>query len=291
MLDALRTLAPPLLAVATAVAVDRSIERRGLTPPGFVPPPPDPSTGERRFSFALPRRGLALLVVAFALWVGVFLPIGMVGVEQQIDLEQLSPARLFLLHGIFTLTLAVWLSLGFGTAVARWSRQLGLRARSVARELALGAACGLAGWLVVLTVLIGVGLLLWTLGGPEMLPTEPPPMVPWLAALPLSLRAAVSLSAGVVEESFFRGFLQPRTGIAASTGLFVLAHLSYEQPLMLVGISLLSLLFAFLVRWRQSVWAAIAAHAVFDGIQLLVVIPWAMKMVGEGRPTLPVALF
>jgi membrane protease YdiL (CAAX protease family) len=90
------------------------------------------------------------------------------------------------------------------------------------------------------------------------------------------------LSAGVVEEVFFRGFLQPRVGIAASSALFALAHLSYEQPLMLLGILLLSVLFALLTRWRQSVWAAIAAHAVFDAIQLLVLIPWAMKMIGEG---------
>jgi membrane protease YdiL (CAAX protease family) len=236
------------------------------------------------------RRGLALLAVALALWVGVFLPLGLAGVEQEVDLANLSPARLFLLHGIFGVALLLWLALGFGAALSRWVRQLGFRARSVGRELALGVACGLAGWAVVLTLLIGLGALVWAVGGPEALPSEPPPLVPWLAALPMGLRAAVSLSAGVVEESFFRGFLQPRTGIAASTGLFVLAHLSYEQPLMLVGITLLSLLFAHLVRWRQSLWAAIAAHAVFDGVQLLVVIPWAMRLVGEDGPSLPIAL-
>jgi hypothetical protein len=62
----------------------------------------------------------------------------------------------------------------------------------------------------------------------------------------------VSLSAGFVEEIFFRGFLQPRVGIALSTAFFVLAHVSYGQPLMLVGIALLSLIFGFLVRWRQT---------------------------------------
>jgi membrane protease YdiL (CAAX protease family) len=81
----------------------------------------------------------------------------------------------------------------------------------------------------------------------------------------------------VVEESFFRGFLQPRIGIALSTAFFALAHLSYGQPFMLVGITLLSLIYAFLVRWRQNVWPAMAAHALFDGVQLLVVVPLAMR--------------
>ena len=55
--------------------------------------------------------------------------------------------------------------------------------------------------------------------------------------------------------------------------MFVLAHLSYEQPFMLIGICALSLLFAFLVRWRRSVLASVAAHATFDLVQLLVIIP------------------
>ena len=90
-------------------------------------------------------------------------------------------------------------------------------------------------------------------------------------------RLAVSVSAGVVEETFFRGFLQPRVGIGLSTALFTLAHLSYDQPFMLVGVALLSLIFAFLVRWRQNLWAAITAHALFDALQLLVVIPTTLR--------------
>ena len=41
--------------------------------------------------------------------------------------------------------------------------------------------------------------------------------------------------ASFAEELFFRGFLQPRVGIPFSTALFVLAHLSYEQPFMLLA--------------------------------------------------------
>jgi membrane protease YdiL (CAAX protease family) len=114
-------------------------------------------------------------------------------------------------------------------------------------------------------------------GGENVIPHQPPDLVVWIAALPLWLRVSVALSAGVVEEVFFRGFLQPRVGIGLSTLLFVLAHLSYDQPFMLVGITVLSLFFAGLVWWRQNLWPAIAAHALFDGVQLLFLIPWALR--------------
>ncbi|HEY2736792.1 MAG TPA: CPBP family intramembrane glutamic endopeptidase, partial [Thermoanaerobaculia bacterium] len=115
-------------------------------------------------------------------------------------------------------------------------------------------------------------------------PNAPPAMVSWIAALPILVRLSISLSAGVVEEGFFRGFLQPRVGIVLSTALFVLAHFSYGQPFMLIGITLLSLIYAYLVRWRQTIWPAIAAHALFDGVQLLVVIPGALKLMQTQIP-------
>jgi membrane protease YdiL (CAAX protease family) len=149
----------------------------------------------------------------------------------------------------------------------------------VPREIGLGLALGLGAWLAVLTALVAIAGVLIALGGKDMVPQQPPALVPLIAALPFGVRLAVSLSAGIVEETFFRGFLQPRVGIVLSTAFFALAHLSYQQPFMLVGITLLSLIYGFLVRWRQSIWAAIAAHALFDGVQLLVVVPMVLKLV------------
>jgi len=125
-----------------------------------------------------------------------------------------------------------------------------------------------------------VALAVSALGGEELLPQAPPAMIPWIAGQPVALRLGIALSAGVVEEVFFRGLLQPRVGIALSTALFALAHAAYGQPFLLVGVTLLSLLYAALVRWRQSVWAAIAAHTLFDAVQLLVVIPSVLEMWG-----------
>jgi membrane protease YdiL (CAAX protease family) len=161
-----------------------------------------------------------------------------------------------------------------------FASQLGLVAPNVSRELAIGLALGLCAWGAVLVALFIAALAIYAVGGEKALP-KPSAIVPWIASLPIAVRVLVSLSAGVVEETFFRGFLQPRIGIALSTGCFVLAHLSYGQPFMLLGITLLSLIYAFLVRWRQTIWPAIAAHALFDGVQLLVIIPLAMKLVRQ----------
>jgi membrane protease YdiL (CAAX protease family) len=268
----LRTVGPVLLAMTTAVAVDRLTWRRGLQPPGFG----SARVGE---GLAAARHGLALAVLAGALWIGVFGPLGTVGSGIQPDLSQVHASQLFLLHGLFGAALGAWYLLGFAGTGGSWTVQLGLKCRRPLPEIGIGLAAGVAGWLTVLGVMVVLGSLVWALGGQELLPERPPALIPWLAGLPIWLRLAVSLSAGVVEEAFFRGFLQPRAGIALSTGLFVLAHAGYEQPLMLVGITLLSLLFAFLVRWRQNIWPAVVAHAVFDAVQLLIVVPTALEFV------------
>lgn len=245
------------------------------------------------------RRGLALALLCGVLWVGVFLPLGSAGLDQEIDVEALTVPQLFLLHGLLVFSLMVWYGLGFPPRSGRirggigsWKAQLGLRAISVPREIGLGLVAGVGAWFTVVSVLVLVGLLVWWMGGEQLLPRQPPALIPWMVALPIAVKLLVSLSAGVVEEVFFRGLLQPRIGLLASTGLFVLAHASYEQPMMLLGILVLSVIYGLLAKWRQNIWPAIAAHFLFDAIQLLVVIPTALDMLpdeGEGV-LIPVAL-
>lgn len=277
------------LAVGMAVTIDLLSLRRGLQPPGFT------LSAEREADlWWLPavRRVLGGGAIAVVLWVGVFGSLVAIGSHTEIDFSALSSFRLFQLHAYLLIALAAWYLLGFaGTggerSGSRWGRwdwlaQFGLRARSVWRELGLGVLAGVGAWLFVILAAMTLGLVLMALGQADALPQTPPPVVPFIAGLPWATRLLISLSAGVVEETFFRGFLQPRVGIGLSTGLFVLAHANYEQPFMLVGIGLLSLVFAFLVRWRQSIWAAITAHAFFDAIQLLIVIPSVLKVLGGG---------
>jgi membrane protease YdiL (CAAX protease family) len=169
--------------------------------------------------------------------------------------------------------------------------QFGLLAPNVPREIGIGLLLGVGAWGAVLIAAIVFAGLVVALGGEKALPQQPPALIPFLAGLPLVLRLMISLSAGVVEELFFRGFLQPRIGIALSSLLFVFAHFSYGQPLMLVGIATLSLIYAFLVRWRQTIWPAIAAHALFDGVQLLVIIPMALRFMEKEAPKAVACMF
>jgi membrane protease YdiL (CAAX protease family) len=266
-----RLLLPAVLALAATLYFERASARRGLLPPGFRSPV---------------RRALAFAALAVVLFRGVFLPLGMIGLDVEVDLSAVHPAQLFGLHLMMIAVLLVWFFAGFAKEEGlplgrRFAEQLGFLAPDVGRELGIGVVLGIAAWLGVLAVALVLGLLLYALGGEEMLPKRPPDLVPWIAGLPIALRVLASLSAGVVEETFFRGFLQPRIGLLASTALFVLAHASYGQPFMLVGVTLLSLIYGLLVRWRQSLWAAIAAHVLFDAVQLLVVIPAALRMIDQ----------
>jgi membrane protease YdiL (CAAX protease family) len=268
----LRGAGPPLLAALAAVGVDRLTERRGLLPPGFATPW---------------RRLIASFLLSLVLWAGIFGPLATLGRASELDVSQLTEGQLFLLHGLLVAFLAAWYALGFaglaaGGAGAGFAAQLGVRAARPALELGLGLAAGVAAWLAVILTLAAVAAVVWWIAGPDALPQKPPPIVPWIAGLPLGLRLLVCVSAGVVEEGFFRGFLQPRAGILIATVFFAMAHLAYEQPLMLVGITLLSLLFSGLVVWRQNILAAAAAHFTFDAIQLLVVIPLALRVL-EGK--------
>jgi len=262
-------LAPPLLAVAATVLFDFACRRRRLDPPGFAHPA---------------QRVAGLSVLALVFWVGVFFPLTQLGSAQEIDYESVPTWQLFLIHGLLILALAGWFAAGFWRAPARFAtlrEQLGLRARSLRTELGIGVAFGFAAWLAVLLTLIAIAVLLAAFGRGDLLPAEVPAAIPWIAGQSVALRLALAASAGVVEEAFFRGLLQPRVGIGASTALFALAHLSYGQPFMLVGVTLLSLFYGLLVKWRQSIWAAVVAHFIFDAIQLVIVIPVALRFSGS----------
>ncbi len=277
-----------LLGLGGAVAIDWLSHRAELTPPGFGVAP----GADARAGWAIARRACAIVLMAVVLWVGVFGALATLGGGPATDFSDVGIGALFVLHLVFAVALVCWYLLGFGGFPGySWSRQFGLATPSILREIGVGLAAGVVAWLGVIAVLLVVGLAMVWVGGPDSIPRQPPAMIPWIASLPILARVAVSLSAGMFEELFFRGFLQPRIGIALSTLFFVLAHANYEQPFMLLGIGLLSLIFAWLVRWRQNIWPAIAAHALFDAIQLLAVVPIALEIIEQGGSTswLPVA--
>ncbi len=297
-MEAVRTIGPVVAALGAVLVFDHMTRRRGLDPPGFAEPL---------------RRTAATALLAFCFYVGVFAALGSIGRQGEIDLSQLASWQLFTLHALFALTILGWWAAGFlalppmRTAAAGWageaavaparpagpagpanwksfSEQFGLRVANLRRELAIGAIAGVGAWLAVLAAVFVFALVLSALSGEELLPQAPPAVIPWLAGRPILLRLAIAASAGLVEELFFRGFLQPRIGIGLSTLFFALAHLSYDQPIMLVGVTLLSVLYGLLTRWRQNIWPAIVAHFLFDAIQLLVVIPAVLELFRPGAP-------
>jgi len=296
------TLVAMAAAAVTAVAVDLGTLRRDA-PAGFAVPW---------------RRGSAAGVLAGFLFLGVYAPLTVVVPGVEPDLGSVQSWQIFIVQAMLAFTLLAWGTLAWGvpaepavgqgqpdsvepeapeaeagngkaarppaTLLGRLAAGFRLAEAQPLREVGLGVGVGLAIWVAVLLLLAAFTGLLQSLGSDGWLPQEAPAVVTFLASQSPWLRLAVALSAGFFEETFFRGFLQPRVGILFSTLLFALAHWSYGEPFMLIGVTLLSLAYAFLARWRRSVWAAVAAHATFDAVQLLVLLPWALKQSGALPP-------
>jgi membrane protease YdiL (CAAX protease family) len=98
-------------------------------------------------------------------------------------------------------------------------------------------------------------------------------VVVWMAQRPLPLRVAVIVVAMVVEEAFFRGFLQPRFGIVTATLCFALGHVNYGSPIMGGGVFVIGLVLALAFRRYDDLAVCAVAHGVFDAIQLLIILP------------------
>lgn len=312
--EAVRWLAPPLAAAATAVLFDR-----GLARAAGGPPPPALERPLHRLAAG------ALLAALF--YLTLYAPLALPpDLAVPADLSAVRPWRLFLMHAVLLAGIAAWMALAWlgrpwarvarepaapepvlgampeeGTAAAEGGAAparlrpadrlafLRLRAAAPGLEIALGLAAGLGIWAAALAL---GGLVVWGLteaGGGDLVPAQAPRLIVFVAGQPAWLRLAVSLSAGAVEELFFRGFLQPRLGIGFTTLLFVLAHAAYGSPVMLVSVAFLSLVYGALARWRGNVWAAAAAHALFDAVQLLVVLPMALELAKDPAP-LPVPI-
>ena len=165
------------------------------------------------------------------------------------------------------------------------SEFLKLESEHPSADLTRGVLIGAAGWiLTILTamVLIGVWFLISRKFRGETAGGSISPMIVWLVSRPLWMKLLIVLSAMVVEELFFRSFLQTRVGPVAATLMFTAAHGAYGQPLMLVGILVISTVLSVTFARYRSVLPCIAAHGVFDSIQMFVVIPWYLRQLHGG---------
>ena len=218
-------------------------------------------------------------------WLGLF----MVGVALMVtnaaltpatlkDLENVSFYALFTMHVVLIVFLLVWWLLSGMPPLREF---LQIRHERPAEVAAIGLSVGVGGWIITIVMAMIIGLLLQATGALDKAP-EPPAMIGWMAKLELWKKALIILSAMTVEEFFFRSFLQKRIGLIASTVLFALAHFTYGNPLMLIGVSVISLVIGITFYRTKNVVPGIIAHGVFDAIQLFVIVPMAVKMMGFG---------
>jgi len=223
-----------------------------------------------------PRREIAIGLLALVLLLTVVIPFagGLSGGAP--ETKRLSLVSLFAVHAMLAFFLLAYFTLTRGQTVADF---LKIRSSRPVADLSVGLLIGLLGWaLTLLALLAAVGV--WLLARRRGIDTGTPsvsPTILWLASRPLPVRVGIVLSAMVVEELFFRSFLQTRVGPVAATLMFTAAHGVYGQPLMLLGILVISTVLSVTFVAYGNVLPCIVAHVVFDAIQMFVLIPLAMR--------------
>jgi len=223
------------------------------------------------------RRAVAVGLLAGVLLLTVALPFagGLAGARP--DTAGLSLFSLFLVHLILAFFLLFYYLLSGHTSLAHF---LKVRSSRPAADLSVGILIGFVGWLLTVLAAVGAILVWYLLRRPEVEPSAGvSPTIVWMISQPLWVRIGIILSAMVVEELFFRSFLQTRVGGLAATLMFTAAHGAYGEPLVLVGILVISAVLSATFRLYGNVLPCIVAHGTFDAIQMFVLIPWAMKAV------------
>jgi hypothetical protein len=108
-------------------------------------------------------------------------------------------------------------------------------------------------------------------------PLDVPAVLLWLAGLPAWRKLIVVAMAMTVEEAFFRAYLQTRIGWVPSSVLFALSHGGYGLPNLTASVFVVSLAIGWAFRRRDNLLPCIVAHGIFDGVQLFVIMPLAIK--------------
>jgi uncharacterized protein len=99
--------------------------------------------------------------------------------------------------------------------------------------------------------------------------------------VPLAMRAALVFTAGICEETIYRGYALERLklltgniwlGGFVATALFALAHLPrYGFTTGLLGVFFIGAVLSLIYIWRRNLWPCVALHWLVDGFALLIV--------------------
>lgn len=218
------------------------------------------------------RRAGALVALGVTLAATTILPAFSLG--RPIDPERLSLPSILALQQLLLLFLMSWWLLSGRPPLGEF---LAVSTPEPLRQVRLGLAVGLAGW--GLTVAAGLTVLgaLRFAGIDEVRPI--PPLVRWLASQPFGSRVVLVVAAMTVEEVFFRSFLQRRFGAVPASILFLVSHGGYGDPLFFVGLLAITVVLAVTFEKTGSVVASIVAHGVYDGVQLLLILPSVVRLI------------
>jgi membrane protease YdiL (CAAX protease family) len=233
-----------------------------------------------------PRRAIALVLFWAILVATVFYPTVSPGEAANVDPETLWFPALFTGHVLLCGFLFVWWWLAWPQPFLRFIR---LETATPA-DIALGVRVGAFGWMLALATSAAVALALAGLGwdgatdptGAVSESFEVPPLLLWLAQLPLSRKLLVVFVAMTVEEGFYRAFLQPRIGWVPASILFALSHAGYGLPTLMASVFTISLAIGWAFKRTGSLLPCIVAHGLFDAVQLLVIMPIAIDRLQRG---------
>lgn len=218
------------------------------------------------------RRAGALVALGVTLAATTILPAFSLG--RPIDPARLSLLSILALQQLLALFLLSWWLLAGRPPLREF---LALSTPDPARQARLGLVVGVAGWgLTVAAGLVVLGVLRFA-GVDEVRPI--PPLVRWLASQPFGSRLVLVAAAMTVEEVFFRSFLQRRLGAAPASILFLVSHGGYGDPLFFVGLLAITVVLSETFERTGSVVAPMVAHGVFDAVQLLVILPSAVRLI------------
>ncbi|HJW93489.1 MAG TPA: type II CAAX endopeptidase family protein [Thermoanaerobaculia bacterium] len=219
------------------------------------------------------------------LWLGLFLiVVGVLTAYNAVhpptaqQLEQMPFIGFFVLHFVMIVFLLVWWLITRRPPLGTF---LNIPRNGNGEAVMTGFAVGFGGWIATIVIALFALAILRVAGlVPDNI--KPPAMIAFMAHVPWWKKASIVFAAMTVEEAFFRGFLQKRLGLIASTMLFAVAHAGYGQPLLLVGVSIISLIIGTVFYRTKNLLPGIIAHGVFDAIQLFVIIPIAFRFAGLG---------
>jgi membrane protease YdiL (CAAX protease family) len=233
--------------------------------------------GFERDAFPTPgRRTAALLLLFFLLAVFVVVPFSSGLSTHESDREKLSAGALFATPATIIVFLSAYYVLSGKKPLLDF---LALRTERPLRLFVVGLPIAAVAWASSIAGTIAVQLVFSVFTVKKPVAPHGSPLVSAIVSLSTPTKIAIVLSAMIFEEIFFRSFLQPRVGAVGSTVFFTLAHGVYGEPMMLVGILILSSVLAVTFQIYKNVLPCMAAHGAFDAFQLFVMIPVAMKFV------------